>query len=349
MVYKPPVKLDPTLDGITHINIGTRSSTRLGKMLSNMSMLGFSHPEYGSFASLEGFWYWLATGKQHDTLRKLYGTQAKFKGKEFEQIHLDNFQEVFLGAMRCRLEQHQELRQLLQKNKLPLTHYYWFGTDPTKAKVVDVGDKHGWQIEFYHHESICDNLLKDAKVCVEGEFECGDVELVCTVITTYLGGKIVTEPKSADVVVIGSRTDTHYEHELVTKIAPLSITIVREQGLDDLLGGGSEFGNLVEITKADRDNTIEDTPRQYPKILQGEDVVFKGVFKDDWAELRSMVEAMGANIHDEPVSGNEFTVVGQLTSQVEYDALESCGARIIPEGVLRHGNIDAILHWRNLR
>ena len=83
----------PIDEGVTHINIYSKSKLELGKLLSNFAKTPFTHPVYGEFASVEAFWYWLSTGKKHDSLKKLYGYKAKVEGKTFERVTVDNFKE----------------------------------------------------------------------------------------------------------------------------------------------------------------------------------------------------------------------------------------------------------------
>jgi hypothetical protein len=52
--------IKPSEDGVTHINVYSRGNTELGRLLSNFAHTPFSHPEFGEFASVEGFWYWLS-------------------------------------------------------------------------------------------------------------------------------------------------------------------------------------------------------------------------------------------------------------------------------------------------
>ena len=134
-------------DGVTHVNIYSKARTELGRLLTNFSPLGFTHPEYGEFKSLEAFWYWLGTGKQWDSLRELSGYDAKRVGKNYRQISLENFQEEFKRAILLRFQQHPDLTKLFLANTLPLTHYYTFGGGE-QFVVVDA-KKSFWILEFY--------------------------------------------------------------------------------------------------------------------------------------------------------------------------------------------------------
>lgn len=135
---------DPAKDGVDHINIYTKGMTWLGQQLSNMSYYSFAHPKYGVFGSLEAFWYWLATGQQHEELRNLAGFKAKMVGKQFERVSVEDFEEQFKFAMQLRLEQNPIISKALSESMLPLAHYYCYG-----GKVIDQSAAHQWQIDFY--------------------------------------------------------------------------------------------------------------------------------------------------------------------------------------------------------
>ncbi len=119
-------KLTPVNDGVEYINIYSSGQTVLGRMLSPFSDIGFVHPEYGRFASGEGFYYWRATGKQHDQLRLLSGFQAKAVGREFARVQDPTFRADIVLAARLKVEQNKELAMLLKENYLPFEHYYCF-------------------------------------------------------------------------------------------------------------------------------------------------------------------------------------------------------------------------------
>lgn len=127
----------PEEDGKTHINVYSKGKTELGRLLSNFGHTPFDHPEYGHFSSIEGFWYWLSTGKKTEDLRFLFGYKAKQAGLlirqqvekygEFKEI--DNFKAEIKKAMILKVEQNARLCQLLRNSSLPLTHYYVWGNE----------------------------------------------------------------------------------------------------------------------------------------------------------------------------------------------------------------------------
>lgn len=117
--------LDPAMDGTTHINIYSQGKTWLGRETSNFSHRPITLNEHGSFASVEGYWYWL--GRQDDRLRHLYGFKAKELGRSLPVLkkwHPDKFQSLICEALTAKLEGHPDIKQALIQSTLPLTHYY---------------------------------------------------------------------------------------------------------------------------------------------------------------------------------------------------------------------------------
>lgn len=123
-----PIVYEPNEDGITHINIYSRSRTELGKLLSNFAYSPFMHPEYGKFDSMEGYWYWIKTGMCHDILRTLHGIIAKRTGQKFKIvpfIHLNKtFDDVIAEGLMMKMLCNPEISNRLKNSTLPLVHYY---------------------------------------------------------------------------------------------------------------------------------------------------------------------------------------------------------------------------------
>lgn len=138
--------LNPSQEGITHINIYSKSSLWLGRELSNFSKYKIV-TEDGEFSSIEGYWFWLGTGDEK--LRNMYGYEAKKYGSSLVRTITIESEEVFQNkiksAIKYKLTKNLKLRRSLMRSKLPLTHYYYYGT-VNSAKVVDAGYK--WIIEY---------------------------------------------------------------------------------------------------------------------------------------------------------------------------------------------------------
>ena len=124
----------PEEDGITHINIYSKGKTELGRWLSNFAYSPFVHPTLGPFASVEGFWYWLKTGRLHDVLRDVHGWNAKKVGKTFPEVYCENFDNLIKTAIRAKLIANPRMLNALIDTNVILVHYYVYG-----GKVVSAG------------------------------------------------------------------------------------------------------------------------------------------------------------------------------------------------------------------
>lgn len=136
----------PAEDGITHIDIYTKGATQLGRDLTNLAPLGIVHPQYGSFACVEGFWYWRKTGSKHDSLRTTNGWDSKKLGRTLEKVECPTFNADVLEAIRCKLRQHHSLRKALTESTLPLAHYYFYGDRADNPKIIAL-PQYDWIVE----------------------------------------------------------------------------------------------------------------------------------------------------------------------------------------------------------
>ncbi len=143
---QPHEKPDPKLDGIDHINLYSKGKTPLGQALSNFAHKPFRHPQFGFFASVEAFWYWLSTGMKHEHLRRLYGASAKTAGIRLLPERMDTavFEQHIRDAIKLKIAQNPKLREAVKKSTLPFRHYFVYGTNPP---VIRDQIKHHWQVE----------------------------------------------------------------------------------------------------------------------------------------------------------------------------------------------------------
>ena len=137
---------NPDRDGIDHVNVYSKGKTGLGRLLTNFAHTPFTMEKYGTFQSVEGFWYWVSTGMKHDRLRELHGFTAKQTGKQYEKCFCEGFEDLIKEAIRCKLEQNSYILDELIHNTLPLTHYYFYGKSPD-YKIVQP-TQHDWIITF---------------------------------------------------------------------------------------------------------------------------------------------------------------------------------------------------------
>lgn len=148
-------KFFPNSDGVSHINIYTQGKTELGRMLSNLYDCVFTVPGYGTFHSVEGFWYYYLTGCKHEALKGMGGFEAKNYGRKFPYDRIDEEatgpvgeqREVILEAIRCKLRQNRNICKLLKESELPFAHYY-VPKGKEHSVCYNIG-KFNWQVEEF--------------------------------------------------------------------------------------------------------------------------------------------------------------------------------------------------------
>lgn len=131
----------PSTDGVDHINIYTKAKTELGRALTNISNYGLSHPKYGYFSSMEGYWYWLSTGKQHEEFRNLPAMKCKLTGRKMAKVYYPEFEQDILDGLRLKLLANPEILNSLVNCKLPLVHYYYYGQEDNCKIIIPEGPK----------------------------------------------------------------------------------------------------------------------------------------------------------------------------------------------------------------
>lgn len=141
------IKFLPEDDGKTHINIYSRSNCELGRMLSHFYTATLEHPEFGSFANLECFWHYLATGCKHEKLRNMPAFKVKQLAKEIPKVIRDDFMEQIKIANELKILQHPSILYRFRDSTLPFEHYYAFGNPPIirrpkeAQELIDVFEK----------------------------------------------------------------------------------------------------------------------------------------------------------------------------------------------------------------
>jgi hypothetical protein len=157
---------EPHLDGVDHINIYSKSPTKLGRALSNFFHSTFIHPRHGMFHSVEGFYYWLVTGETMHALKELHGFKAKEYGEKFGKTRkIDKrFKAEIQEAIAYKIISNDYIQELLldPKNQLPFTHYYFYGSK-FNPKVYDMSKRDHYLIEAC--EEIRRNILNNGKIC----------------------------------------------------------------------------------------------------------------------------------------------------------------------------------------
>lgn len=132
----------PEKDGVNHINVYSKGKTELGRLLTNFADTPFKHPVHGWFRTVEGFWYWLKTGKQYEDLRNMEGWEAKMLGRKWPAVEVENFDNTIKTAIRAKLIHNPHILRLLLDNELPLAHYY-----VVRGSIKQAG--YEWINEYY--------------------------------------------------------------------------------------------------------------------------------------------------------------------------------------------------------
>lgn len=123
---------NPDLDGIDHINVYSKAKTELGRLLTNFAHTPFTHPEFGNFKCVEGFWYYIIS--QDDRLKNTNGWESKQLGRTLTEKREHPSKEELLIAYKAKLESTPNLKRLLNENSLPLVHYYVYAGKVVPAK-----------------------------------------------------------------------------------------------------------------------------------------------------------------------------------------------------------------------
>jgi predicted NAD-dependent protein-ADP-ribosyltransferase YbiA (DUF1768 family) len=133
------MEFKPENDGIDHINVFSKSRSKLGRMLSNFAHTPFTL-DGNKFESVESWWYWtkmnninksvlfpIFSDEQLDTIRFLIGKDAKSYFRELHKADSSSFSPEPFELKRTylqKLEENPDVKKELMENKLPIDHYY---------------------------------------------------------------------------------------------------------------------------------------------------------------------------------------------------------------------------------
>lgn len=142
---EPEIKNDD--DGVKFINIYSKGQTELGRKLSHFEHSPFTHPVYGFFNCMEGFWHYVGGDVKDERLRTAPGYMAKKIGKDISKSYLPNFQEIIMEGNRLKIDGNPRLKHLFINSTLPFVHYY-------------VAPKNGWIIFPKAQDWLCEGFEK---------------------------------------------------------------------------------------------------------------------------------------------------------------------------------------------
>lgn len=134
----------PDTEGIDHVNIYSKSNTRLGRFLSNFTYAPIALNGHGQVYTIEGLWYYLMLGEKYPELLTVrYGAEAKKLGKFLVEREGRKPPEDYLVIIYCaclqKIRVHDALMPILLRDGLILRHYYAYGKDGD-YKIIDKTD-----------------------------------------------------------------------------------------------------------------------------------------------------------------------------------------------------------------
>lgn len=141
------VTLDPEKEGLDYINVYSKAKTQLGKRLSHLTVYPTEHPRFGRFDTMEGFWYYLATGMVYERFRTMSGFEAKAAGKEAKSIPMPEFEDEIRYANCLKLYTHRHILNDLLDSTLPLVHFYCYRNH--NGAVVRPANRSVWLMKFF--------------------------------------------------------------------------------------------------------------------------------------------------------------------------------------------------------
>lgn len=134
-----PVSYKPSEEGKTHINVFHKSRTELGRILNSAAKTPFKTESDGFFNSLEGYRFWLLTGKKHNNLRMLYSASAVSVGAKLPLVPItdEEYQQKLIEGLHAKVEQTPHLKRNLQRLRIPIVHYETFGRGDDVVRYND--------------------------------------------------------------------------------------------------------------------------------------------------------------------------------------------------------------------
>lgn len=141
------VECDPLMDGVTHINVWSRGRTKLGRQLTNMASIDTYVKGLGSFTSIEGLWWYAATGMTNPKFKVMNPFDARREGKKLPRVDNPRFEEIIKEGLTYKVKNHPELLAGLDQLTLPLCHYYVYG-EPPDCKV-HLANNSLWQLDHF--------------------------------------------------------------------------------------------------------------------------------------------------------------------------------------------------------
>lgn len=127
-----PRTSDIGVDGINHVNIWEEGETILGRALSHMAKLPFTHSTLGAFESIEGLWYYVQAETPDESLRTKSGFQALSAGRKVKTKQVADFRVIIANANWEKVNAYPDIMQMVMDCNLHFEKYY-FKIEPATA------------------------------------------------------------------------------------------------------------------------------------------------------------------------------------------------------------------------
>jgi hypothetical protein len=142
-------------EGITHLNVYSKSRYPLGCFLSNFAHTPQLQYQGKNFASVEAFWYWKLT--EREELCTLWGADAKNKGRLYPIIGKAPTERELVEVYWNKIQPYTSITHHLKTNILPLVHYYTM-----YGKKINV-DEYLWTAKLWEKIAYYLNSIKEEK------------------------------------------------------------------------------------------------------------------------------------------------------------------------------------------
>ena len=117
-------------DGVNHIRIDNRGSTKLGRWLDSQWISPFYYPGLGQFTNTEGFWHFISSDRPIELLKVISGHECRKQIRDmrlagnYHKVRIPNFYEHIQYANYLKIEQFPLLKKAFIESDLPLKMYY---------------------------------------------------------------------------------------------------------------------------------------------------------------------------------------------------------------------------------
>lgn len=112
-------------DGFDHINIGPRSTTKLGRILDFDHIRRFEHPKLGRFSTILGLWHYIAAKEPDEAYRDLVaGSLRKYRHEnKAKPVNVPNLRAILMHSAYLKIKASRSDTKELVESTLPFDCY----------------------------------------------------------------------------------------------------------------------------------------------------------------------------------------------------------------------------------